>query len=69
MDTPRLGLKKMGMSARGLLVAEDEDYEGQSVASEADVVLVGRAEPEIKKGKGKNTSKRRGRESLSREDT
>ncbi|KAJ6519299.1 WD40-repeat-containing domain protein [Mycena sanguinolenta] len=54
VETPRLGLKKLGMSARGLLT-EDEDHDVQSVASEDDVVLVPR------EGKGK----RRGRESLS----
>lgn len=57
VETPRLGLKKLGMSARGLL-AEDEDHEGRSVTSEDDVVVVPRAEVG-KKGK------RRGRESLS----
>ncbi|KAF7367367.1 Trp-Asp repeats containing protein [Mycena sanguinolenta] len=54
VDTPRLGLKKLGMSARGLLT-EDEDHDVQSVTSEDDVVVVPR------EGKGK----RRGRESLS----
>ncbi|KAF8213672.1 WD40-repeat-containing domain protein [Mycena galopus ATCC 62051] len=54
VETPRLGLKKLGMSARGLLM-EDEDHDVQSVTSEDDVVVVPR------EGKGK----RRGRESLS----
>ncbi|KAI0793324.1 WD40 repeat-like protein [Abortiporus biennis] len=59
VETPRIGLKKLGMSARGLL-AEDEDHEGESVASEDDVVVVGRTE-----GKGKKSKHRRkGRESL-----
>lgn len=53
VETPKLGLKRLGMSARGMM-AEEEDNESQSVASEEDVVLVA--------GKG---SKRRGRESLS----
>ncbi|KAF4605607.1 Mitochondrial fission protein [Pleurotus pulmonarius] len=63
VDTPKLGLRKMGMSARGLLREGDEDdgdhgdHEGQSVASEEDIVVVGKA------GKGKR--RKRGRESLS----
>ncbi|KAG6857643.1 hypothetical protein H0H87_010211 [Tephrocybe sp. NHM501043] len=56
VETPRLGLKKLGMSARGLL-AEEEDLEGQSVASEDDVVVVTASNA----GKGK----KRSRESLS----
>lgn len=60
VDTPRLGLKQLGMSARGLM-AEEEDHEGQSVASEDDVVVVGR--PEV--GQNKIKGKRKGRESLS----
>ncbi|KAJ7071370.1 WD40-repeat-containing domain protein [Mycena amicta] len=55
VETPRIGLKRLGMSARGLLT-EDEEHDGQSVTSEEDVVVVPR-EP----GKGR----RRGRESLS----
>jgi len=43
VETPRIGLKKLGMSARGLLT-EEEDQEGQSVASEDDVVVVPRIE-------------------------
>ncbi|CAK5264979.1 unnamed protein product [Mycena citricolor] len=57
VDTPRLGLKRLGMSARGLLAEEEDgehDHDGQSVTSEDDVVVV-------QPGKGK----RRGRESLS----
>ncbi|KAJ6501552.1 WD40-repeat-containing domain protein [Mycena vitilis] len=54
VDTPRIGLKKLGMNARGLLT-EEEDHDVQSVTSEDDVVVVPR------EGKGK----RRGRESLS----
>lgn len=57
VETPRIGLKKLGMSARGLMT-EEEDQEGQSVASEEDVVVVPRSEVG-KKGK------KRGRESLS----
>ena len=63
VDAPRIGLKKLGMNARGLLMDDDadEDHEGQSVASEDDVVVVGRTDDRGRKGKGK----RRGRESLS----
>lgn len=66
VDTPRLGLKQLGMSARGLLAEEDDhehDHDGRSVASEEDVVLIGRTETvqNTRKGKGK----RKGRESLS----
>ncbi|KAJ7748496.1 WD40-repeat-containing domain protein [Mycena maculata] len=55
IDTPRIGLKKLGMNARGLLT-DDDDHDLQSVTSEDDVVVVPRDA-----GKGK----RRGRESLS----
>ena len=57
VETPRLGLKKLGMSARGLMT-ENDDHEGPSVASEEDTVVV----PPIRVGK---KGKRRGRESLS----
>jgi mitochondrial division protein 1 len=57
VETPRLGLKKMGLHARGLLV-EEEDHEGQSVPSEDDIVVV--AKPDS----GKPKRRRRGRESL-----
>ncbi|KAJ7630456.1 WD40-repeat-containing domain protein [Roridomyces roridus] len=57
VDTPRLGLKKLGMNARGLLT-EDEDHDHQSVTSEDDVVVVA-------SGAGTLKGKRRGRESLS----
>jgi division protein 1 len=58
VDAPRIGLKKLGMSARGLM-AEDDDHEGHSVVSEDDVVIVSPHDPVPKSGK------RRGRESLS----
>lgn len=54
VDAPRVGLKQLGQSARGML--EEEEDERQSVASEEDVVVVG---PRQWKGK------RRARESLS----
>ncbi|KAF7310505.1 Trp-Asp repeats containing protein [Mycena chlorophos] len=55
VETPRIGLKRLGMSARGLLT-DDDEHDGQSVTSEEDVVVVPRDA-----GKGR----RRGRESLS----
>ncbi|KAH8086632.1 WD40 repeat-like protein [Cristinia sonorae] len=60
VDAPRMGLKKLGMSARGLMV-DEEEHEGESVASEEDVVMVGRPEP-----RGRNLRpKKKGRQSLS----
>ena len=47
VDTPSLGLKKLGLNARGLL-AEDE-HEGQSVVSEEDIVLVNELTPKAKR--------------------
>lgn len=62
VETPRLGLKQLGMSARGLL-ADEEDHDGASVASEDDVVMVGRSE---RNGRGRKVkAKRKGRQSLS----
>ncbi|KAJ3907063.1 WD40-repeat-containing domain protein [Lentinula edodes] len=58
VDAPHIGLKKLGMNARGLL-ADEDDHEGQSVTSEDDVVIVPRSDATLRKGK------RRGRESLS----
>jgi division protein 1 len=65
VDTPKLGLKKLGMNARGLLTEEEEDTENQSVVSEDDIVVVGR-----KKRKGReslSTAKRLGKEELTRQ--
>ncbi|KAK0208029.1 WD40-repeat-containing domain protein [Desarmillaria ectypa] len=56
VNAPHLGLKKLGMHARGML-ADDDD--GHSVTSEDDVVMVPRADT-IRK-----TKRRKGRESLS----
>lgn len=63
VDAPKIGLKKLGLNARGLLIDDEEGDgdEGQSVASEDDVVLVGRTDDWGRKGK----RKKRGRESLS----
>ncbi|KAI0700448.1 WD40 repeat-like protein [Cytidiella melzeri] len=60
VDTPRLGLKKLGMGSRGLLV-DDDEHDHESVASEDDVVLVGSSAGKGKKGK----IKWKGRTSLS----
>jgi mitochondrial division protein 1 len=67
VDAPRIGLKKLGMNARGMLMDDegdglgdaDHDHEGQSVASEDDVVMVASMDDRGRKGK------KRGRESLS----
>ena len=47
VDTPTLGLKKLGLNARGLL-AEDE-HEGQNAVSDDDVVLVNETTPKAKR--------------------
>lgn len=66
VDTPRLGLKKLGMSARGLLT-EDEDHEEQSVVSEDDMVVV-RPHPGQRKGRESlSAAKKLGKEELSRQ--
>lgn len=57
VETPRIGLKKLGMSARGMMMEDEED---RSIASEEDVVVVSRLDE-----RGKRKGKRRGRESLS----
>jgi division protein 1 len=57
VETPRIGLKKLGMSARGMMMEDEED---RSIASEEDVVVVSRLDE-----RGKRMGKRRGRESLS----
>lgn len=57
VETPRIGLKKLGMSARGMMMDDEED---RSIASEEDVVVVSRLDE-----RGKRKGKRRGRESLS----
>ncbi|EIW86359.1 WD40 repeat-like protein [Coniophora puteana RWD-64-598 SS2] len=57
VDTPHLGLRRLGMHARGLLEGEEEDHERQSIVSEDDVVVVG-------SDHGRRRGKRRGRERL-----
>lgn len=54
VETPRIGLKKLGMSARGMMMEDEEER------SEDDVVVVSRLDE-----RGKRKGKRRGRESLS----
>ncbi|TBU46555.1 WD40 repeat-like protein [Dichomitus squalens] len=62
VDTPKLGLKRLSLGARGLL-GDEEEHDGESVASEDDVVMVGRSERNGRGRKGKG--KRKGRQSLS----
>ena len=67
VDTTALGLKKLGLNARGLL-AEDE-HEGQSVMSEEDVVLVNETTPKAKRKprQSMGTTKILGKEELKRQ--
>lgn len=67
VDTPALGLRKLGLNARGLL-AEDE-YERQSVMSEEDVVLVNETTPKAKRKlrQSLGTAKILGKEELKRQ--
>lgn len=60
VDAPRLGLKKLGLNARGML-GEEEDQDGDSGTSDDDVVVVAKPGAGGKKGK----TKRKGRYSLS----
>ncbi|KAH7916494.1 WD40-repeat-containing domain protein [Hygrophoropsis aurantiaca] len=60
VDTPRIGLKKLGMNARGLMQDDEEEHESRSVASEEDMVVVAQVGQ-----KEKHKGRRRGRESLS----
>ena len=54
VDVPKVGLRKLGLQARGML--EDEGEDGHSVVSEDDVIVV---------DQGRRKGKRRARESLS----
>lgn len=54
VDVPKVGLRKLGLQARGMLEGEGED--GHSVVSEDDVIVV---------DQGRRKGKRRARESLS----
>ncbi|KAI0318002.1 WD40-repeat-containing domain protein [Amylostereum chailletii] len=54
VETPRLGLKKIGMGSRGMMMEDDEESEG-------DVVVVDAKERE----RGRKGRRKRGRESLS----
>lgn len=67
VDVPKLGLRKVGLQARGML--EDEGEDGHSVVSEDDVVLVDQGK---RKGKRKprqslNTTKILGKDELTRQ--
>ena len=53
VETPKLGLKKLGLTARGMLT-EEEEHDNHSVGSEEDMVVI-----------SSNQKKKRGRESLS----
>lgn len=66
VDTPRLGLKKLGMNARGML-SEEDDYEGRSIASEDDVVVVRHPHKGKKARESLSASKRLGKEELTRQ--
>ncbi|KAF9056430.1 Trp-Asp repeat-containing protein [Panaeolus papilionaceus] len=66
IDTPKLGLKRIGLGARGLLTEEEE--ESQSVASEEDVVLVKQTHGRKKKGRESlSAAKMLGKEELTRQ--
>lgn len=65
VETPKLGLKKLGLSARGLLT-EEEDNEGHSVASSEDDIVVVRHTG--KKGRESlSATKKLGKEELTRQ--
>ncbi|KAF8640736.1 hypothetical protein AX17_000387 [Amanita inopinata Kibby_2008] len=69
IETPRLGLKRLGMNARGLIV-DDDEQEVKSVASEGDVVVVPSFEMKRKKGRGRESlsaAKSLGKEELTRQ--
>lgn len=67
VETPKLGLRKLGMSARGMMV-EDEEHEVQSVTSEDDIVVVAGKGSKHRKGRESlSTAKRLGKEELARQ--
>ncbi|PFH54710.1 hypothetical protein AMATHDRAFT_72470 [Amanita thiersii Skay4041] len=70
IDTPRLGLKKLGMSARGLMT-DDDDNERQSAVSEEDEVIISTSDAAKRGSKGPrgslSTSKALGKEELTRQ--
>ena len=67
IDTPKLGLKRLGMTARGMITEDDS----QSIASEEDVVLVSSSEsPKKGRTRGRTSlsaAKKLGKEELSRQ--
>lgn len=67
VDTPRLGLRKLGMSARGMMAEEEDHDAGSSVASEEDVVVVRGAGKQKKGRESLSAAKRLGTEELTRQ--
>ena len=72
VETPRLGLKKLSMSARGLLTDEEHVHEHES-ASEDDVVVIGKSKKKKGKRKGRprqslGQSVKLGKEELRRQE-
>ncbi|KAF9031938.1 hypothetical protein BJ165DRAFT_1599200 [Panaeolus papilionaceus] len=66
IDNPKLGLKRIGLGARGLLTEEEE--ESQSVVSEEDVLLVKHTHGRKKKGRESlSAAKMLGKEELTRQ--
>lgn len=65
VDTPRLGLKKLGMNARGLL-KEGPDNEG-SATSEDDLVVVSSQQKRLKGRESLSAQKRLGKDELTRQ--
>lgn len=68
VETPRLGLKKLGMSARGLL-SDDDEHDEQSVPSEDDLVVIRQSHNRTKKKERESlsASKRLGKDELMRQ--
>jgi len=66
VETPKLGLKKLGMSARGLM-AEEEDNDNQSTISEGDLALVASQNLKRRGRESLSASKRLGKEELTRQ--
>jgi division protein 1 len=67
VETPKLGLKKLGLSARGMMM-EKEDNESRSMASEEDLVLVTEKGPKRKGRESLSTARRLGKEELTRQE-
>lgn len=67
VETPALGLRKLGLNARGLLASDE--HEAHSVVSEDDIVLVNETTPKAKRKPRQSlaTTKTLGREELKRQ--